>query len=76
MSGKDHKLIFHCLKRKMNYDKNKKNELIKRLANTYTFCNGDINKFLLLLRKVIYPYEQMDSWERFDKISLPDKKAF
>ena len=57
MSGKDHKLIFHCLKRKMNYDKNKKNELIKRLANTYTFCNGDINKFLLLLRKVIYPYE-------------------
>ena len=69
MSGKDHKLIFHCLKRKMNYNKNKKNELIKRLANTYTFCNGDINKLLLLLRKVIYPYEQMDSWERFDEIS-------
>ena len=57
MSGKDPKLIFHCLKCKMNYNKNQNNELIKRLANTYTFCNGDINKFLLLLRKVIYPYE-------------------
>ena len=29
-----------------------------------------------MLRKGVYPYEYMDSWERFDKISLPDKKAF
>ena len=40
------------------------------------FCNGDVNKFVLLLRKCVYPYEYMDSWERFDETSLPDKKAF
>ena len=28
---------------------------IKRFANIYEFYNGDINKFILLLRKGIYP---------------------
>ena len=40
------------------------------------FCNGDINKFVLLLRKGLYPYENMDSWERFNATSLLDKKDF
>ena len=40
------------------------------------FCNGRINKFILLLIKDVYPYEYMDSWERLDEISLADKKAF
>ena len=35
-----------------------------------------LNKFILLLRKGVYPYEYMDSWQRFDKISLPNKEAF
>ena len=30
----------------------------------------------MLLRKGIYPYEYIDSWERFDEASLPDKEAF
>ena len=42
----------------------------------YQFCNGDTNKFVLLLRKDVHPYEYMDSWERFHETSLPDKKAF
>ena len=42
----------------------------------YQFCNGDLNKFVLLLSKGVYPYEYMDSWERFDETSLPDKKHF
>ena len=29
----------------------------------------------MLLRKCFYPYEHMDSWERFDGKSLPDKKS-
>ena len=43
---------------------------------THELCNGDINKFILLLRKGVYSNEYMDSWERFDETSLPDKKAF
>ena len=40
------------------------------------FCKDDINKFVLLLRKGVYPYEYMDSWERFKETSLPSKKDF
>ena len=42
----------------------------------YQFCNGDLNKFVLLLRKGAYPYEHKDSWERFNETSLPDKNIF
>ena len=52
------------------------NELIEKFPNTYQFCNGDLNKFVLLLRKDVYPYECMDSWEKFDEISLPPKEDF
>ena len=52
------------------------NELIKKFPKMYQFCNGDLNKFVLLLRKGVYPYEYMDSWERFDETSLPNKKHF
>ena len=34
------------------------------------------NKFILLLRKSFYPYEYMDSFERFFETSFPDKDAF
>ena len=39
----------------------------KKFKNTYNFCNGDIDKFMLLLRKGIYPYKYMDDWSRFDE---------
>ena len=29
-----------------------------------------------MLRKGVYLYEYMDSWERFDETLLPDKEAF
>ena len=51
-------------------------ELIERFANTYEFCNKDIDKFILLLRKVVHSYEYMDSWERFYETSLPNKEGF
>ena len=52
------------------------NELTEKFLNTYQFCNDDLNKFVLLLRKGVYPYEYMDSWERFNETSLPPKKDF
>ena len=52
------------------------NGLIKKFSNISKFCNNDINKFVLLLRKGVYPYEYMDSWERFNETTLPNKKTF
>ena len=49
---------------------------MKKFKNAYSFCNSDLNKFILLLRKGVYPYEYMDSWERFNETSLPSKKEF
>ena len=43
------------------------NGLIKKFSNVYQCCNEDIKKFIFLLRKGVYPYEYMDSWERFDQ---------
>ena len=53
-------------------------ELIKKFPNIYQFCNKDFNKFALLLTKGIYPYEYIDSWEKFDEqpSSLEDKRIF
>ena len=50
--------------------------LIKKFPSIYQFCNGDLNKFVLLLRKGVYPYEDMDNWEKFDETTLPPKEAF
>ncbi|KAL9979617.1 hypothetical protein ACROYT_G017300 [Oculina patagonica] len=33
-------------------------------------------RFELLCKKGIYPYEYMDSWERFSETSLPEKEKF
>ena len=49
---------------------------MKKFKNTYSFCNSDLNKFILLLRKGVYPYEYMDRWERFNETSLSNKKEF
>ena len=63
---------------KISEIKNKisQDELIKKFPNTYHLCNNDLNKFDLLLRKGVYPYEYMDSWKRFKEESLPDKESF
>ena len=74
--NKNEQLIFRCFRCKKNYKKYFNKELIQRFANIYEFCNGDLNKFILLLRKGVYPYEYMDSWERFNETSLPDKEVF
>ena len=57
--------------RKISYE-----ALIGKFYNTYQLCNKDLNKFALLLRKGIYPYEYMDSWKRFKEELLPDKESF
>ena len=49
---------------------------IEKFPSVCQFCNGNLCKFVLLLIKGVYPYEYMDSWEKFDKATLPPKEAF
>ena len=75
MIVQDDILIFRCFKCKkiceIDFDK----ELIK-FSSVYYFCKGDINKFILLLRKGVYPYEYMDSWNRFNEHHYLIRKIF
>ena len=75
INHKDNRLIYKC---KGRNDKSYKSvyDLTERFSNTYQFCNKDLNKFILLLRKGVYPYEYMDSWERFNETMLPSKESF
>ena len=76
LEHKNEKLILECYNCKQRYKKKFNKELIKRFASTYSFCNNDLNKFILLLRKGVYPYEYMDNWERLNETSLPSKESF
>ena len=85
IKSKNEKLILECYNCKQRYRKKLNKEIIKRFASTYEFCNDNtigsssserINKFVLLLRKAVYPYEYADTWERFSEISLPSKEDF
>ena len=44
-------LLFKCIDCEKEYEKEVNKELVERFANTYKFCNNDINKFIMLLRK-------------------------
>ena len=74
------RLIFECFDCKRRYQKDIDDETLKKnkknFRNTYNFCNKDINKFMLLLRKGVYPYEYMDDWDRFNEEKLPNKSDF
>ena len=49
---------------------------IKYFKNTFKFSYNDINEFILLLRKCVYPYEYMDDWEKCHETTLPEKEEF
>ena len=74
IKNKNEKLILECYNCKQRYRKKFNKELIKRFASTYEFCNNDLNKFALFLRKGVYPYGYADTWERFSEISLLTKE--
>ena len=52
------------------------NGLIRKFPSISKFCNGNLNKFILLLRNGVYPYEGMDNWEKFNETTIPAKEVF
>ena len=48
----------------------------ERFFNTYKFSNNDNNKFILLLRKSVHPYKDMDDSEKIKETLLPENKDF
>ena len=76
MSIEDNELIHKWIDFSKNYKLHFNKDLINRFGNTYEFYNKYFNKFILLLRKGIFPYKQMNSWKRFDETPLPNKEDF
>ena len=68
-------LTFECVDCKKEYKKDINNKLKERFLNVYEFCAYDMNKFITLLRKGVYPYEYMDEWNKFDEKGLPSKES-
>ena len=49
--------------------------LKKNFNHTSRFWGCD-EKFCLMIRKGVYPYEYMDGWKKFEETSLPPKVVF
>ena len=59
-SVRDKLIKYKCLSCNKDYSNKINEEFKKRFKSTFKFSNNDINKFILLLRKGVYPYEYMD----------------
>ena len=76
LKRKNEKLLLKCFNFDSYYKKKFNKDLIKKFKNTCSFCNNDLNKFVLLLRKGVYPYDYADTCEKFSEILLPSKEDF
>ena len=72
---KNNRLIYRCRECKNEW-KRPIEGLIRKFPSVYQVFNGDLKKFILLLRKGVYLYEDMDNWEKFDKTRISPKEAF
>ena len=66
---------YKCKECKKSYTK-LTNESNKKFSTLYKFCNGDLDKFFLLLRKGIYPYEYIDGRKNVNENRISSKEAF
>ena len=54
----------------------KLSELVKNVPNTYNLCRGGVEKFLLLLRKGVCPYQYMNNMSTFTEKELTNIDNF
>ena len=67
---------YKCLSCNKHYSNQPDEKFKKWRKNTFKFSNNDINKFILLLRKGVYPYEYMDEWKMFKESILSKTEEF
>ena len=48
----------------------------KTFKNKFKSSSNNNHKFILLLRKIVYPNEYKDDWEKFNETLLPKKEDF
>ena len=75
-SFKDNLIKYKWLSFNNDYSNKINEEFKKRFKSTFKFSNNDIDRFILLLRKMFYLYECMDDWEKFNETILPEKEEF
>ena len=73
---KDDLIEYKCLCCNKQYQLKFDEKLKERFFNTNTFSNDSNYKFILLLRKGVYPYKYMDNCKKFNEKSLPKKEDF
>ena len=75
-SVKDNLIKYKWLSCNKDYSNKLDEKLKKQFKNTLKFSNNNINKFILLLTKGVYPYEYMNEWEKFNETTLPEKELY
>ena len=75
-SVKDHLTKHECLSCNEDYSYKFDKNFKKRFKNTLEFSDIDIIKFILLIRKGVYPYKYMDDGEKFNEKTLPEKEFY
>ena len=67
---KDDLIEYNCLCYNKSYQQEFDEKSKERFFNTYKFFSYDDNKFILLLKIGVYPYEYLDDWEKFNQTLL------
>ena len=75
-SVKDNFIKYKRLSYNKDYSNNFDEGLKKQFKNSFKFSNNDINKFILQLKKGVFPYEYMDDLKNFNEILLSEKEEF
>ena len=75
-SVKDNLIKYKSLSYNKDYLEKLEEKFKKWFKNIFKFSNNDINKFVLLLRKSVYPYEYIDEWKKFDETDCLKENNF
>ena len=74
LKAKENSLICLCQKYQKHIQFVLERKSKEKFASTFKLWKGDLNEFILLLRKEVYPYEYMYGWKNVVDIWYAWKK--